>query len=115
MNKSDIHIGDLIREVLDKNGVKAVELARRINKSRQHVNSILNKEDIDVKLLFTISEALDYDFMKHFLLEKPDEEEKESEENVTIQVTAKARNLEPLLKWITENSKINLTEKPENE
>jgi transcriptional regulator with XRE-family HTH domain len=65
-----IHIGKLILQKLDEKGVYKSEFARKINRSRQTVRDILNRESIDTQLLSEIGEALDVDFFE-LLSKKP--------------------------------------------
>jgi transcriptional regulator with XRE-family HTH domain len=66
METKKIHIGELIESVCKSENVNLSELARRIGTTRQNVRSIIKRDTVDVKLLFTISEALKYDFFRAF-------------------------------------------------
>jgi hypothetical protein len=63
----EVHVGKLIEWRLDEMGMTKAEFGRRINTSRQNVNSLLRKPSLDTAYLQKISEALHYDFFKHFL------------------------------------------------
>lgn len=62
MHTTDIHIGQMIEQVLDERGMTKAEFGRRINTSRQNINSLLRKRTVDVMYLFQISKVLEYDF-----------------------------------------------------
>jgi transcriptional regulator with XRE-family HTH domain len=61
----EVHVGKLIEWRLDETGMTKAEFGRRINTSRQNVNSLLRKASLDTAYLQKISEALHYDFFKH--------------------------------------------------
>jgi hypothetical protein len=105
MNDNEIHIGQLIKKVVRMQGIKDVAFAQKIGKSRQNVYDLYNRFDVEVKLLLTISRALDYDFFQHFRL-KNDEV---ACTDVSIQMKVKSENLNTLFKWISENSNISIT------
>ncbi len=63
----DIHIGRLIEERIKEVGMTKAEFGRRINTSRQNVNTLLRKESLDTRLLKKIGRVLDYDFFRFFL------------------------------------------------
>jgi hypothetical protein len=58
----EIHIGNLIKEEMKRQGVKHGELGRRIFKSRTNVYNILQRNNIDTVLLRRISCALKTNF-----------------------------------------------------
>jgi len=58
----EIHIGNLIKEEMKRQGVKHGELGRRIYKSRTNVYNILQRNNIDTVLLRRISCALKTNF-----------------------------------------------------
>lgn len=62
----DIHIGQEIKRVLDESDLSVTEFARKINKSRGNVYSILTRSSIDTELLAVISSVLKYDFFLLF-------------------------------------------------
>ena len=84
MNTEKIHIGEIIKETVKQRGYSLVEVARKIGISRQKLNGWLKKDDISVKDLFTISKAVNYDFVKQFCL--PSEEEQETKIILHIEV-----------------------------
>jgi len=64
--KNTVYIGSLILERLTERGMTKSEFARRINCSRSAVYNIFNNKTIDIGLLLTISEVLDYDFIEEY-------------------------------------------------
>ena len=61
--KKEVHYGQEVRKRFEVRGMTVAEFARRINRSRNTVYSIFNREFIDLKLLGDISEVLDFDFI----------------------------------------------------
>ena len=64
MKKSDIHIGQLIKTVVDNSGMRSADLARKIGKSRQNVQDMYKRSDMEVKLLLTVSIATEHNFFE---------------------------------------------------
>jgi hypothetical protein len=62
----EMHIGQQIKLVLDESDLSVTEFARKINKSRGNVYSILTRSSIDTELLTVISSVLKYDFFLLF-------------------------------------------------
>lgn len=62
----DIHIGQQIKNVIERKGITITEFAKRINKSRENIYSIFTRKTIDTGLLSKISEVLEFDFFKSF-------------------------------------------------
>ncbi len=56
------HLGKIVLSKLKERGMSKSEFARRINKSRQNVQDIFNRDSLDTKLLSDISNVLDYNF-----------------------------------------------------
>ena len=66
MKNVDLHIGNIIAEILEKSGITKAELARRLDIKPQSVDYLLKRQSIDTNTLYNISMALDYDFSKLF-------------------------------------------------
>ena len=64
-----MNIGRSIREVMKKRGVSASQLARAIPCERTNVYNIFSRKDISTKLLWRISEVLDYNFFEDYTKE----------------------------------------------
>lgn len=60
----DIHIGSLIEKRLKDRGCSVTWLAKKINCERTNIYGIFKRDTIDVKRLYEISEALEYDFFE---------------------------------------------------
>ena len=59
-----IHIGQRIKEELERQGRTKVWFAQAINRSRTVCYNIFNNPTIDTELLSQICHALNYDFFK---------------------------------------------------
>ena len=64
MNYNKIHLGKLIQSFVKKNNIKSADLARKVGKTRQNIYDLYKRDDIEVKLFLTISDALKHDFME---------------------------------------------------
>jgi plasmid maintenance system antidote protein VapI len=73
--KEELHIGELIKAELARQGRSITWLAEQLNCSRQNAYKIFRRKWIYTDLLLRISIILDYDFFKYFSdwLEKRDE------------------------------------------
>jgi transcriptional regulator with XRE-family HTH domain len=58
-----VNYGQEIRKILKLRGMTVAEFARRINKSRENAYDIFRRKSLDIDLLNTISQALEYDFI----------------------------------------------------
>ncbi len=65
-NSGKIHIGSLIEERLKAHGMTKAEFGRRINTSRQNVNTLLRKEALNTSLLYQISKILKFNFFSYY-------------------------------------------------
>ena len=63
MSKNEIHIGKLVKNFVKENHINSAELARKIGKSRQNIYDLYKRDDIEVKLILAISEALNHNFI----------------------------------------------------
>ena len=71
--KSNIHIGHLIREQLRKDQCSASWLAREIHCTRNHVYKIFNKPSLDSNLILKISKAMHFNFFRYYSAEVAEE------------------------------------------
>lgn len=62
----DIHIGRLIEERINEVGMSKAEFGRRINTSRQNVNTLLRKASLDTTVLSQIGKVLNHDFFRYY-------------------------------------------------
>ena len=58
----EIHIGQMIKEELERQWRSVVWLANEIHRSRQNCHNIFNNPDINTYLLIKICEVLDHNF-----------------------------------------------------
>ena len=62
MEKTNIYIGEVIKEVMAEKQVTKAELSRRLQVKPQSVDYMLTRKSIDTDTLYNVSKALDYDF-----------------------------------------------------
>lgn len=62
--KDDFHLGNIIKTELLRQGRSITWLASQINCTRENLYKVFRRPWIYTDLLFSISEALDYDFFK---------------------------------------------------
>ncbi|ADV43708.1 helix-turn-helix domain protein [Bacteroides helcogenes P 36-108] len=81
MEKSNIYIGEIIKDVMIERQVTKAELARRLNVKPQSVDYMLTRKSIDTDTLYNVSKALDYDFALLYSIhrEQTNFDEKEQE------------------------------------
>jgi transcriptional regulator with XRE-family HTH domain len=70
MKRNDIHIGNLIKNFVKENHINSAELARKIGKTRQNIYDLYKRDDIEVKLLLALSDALNHDFVNDICPQK---------------------------------------------
>lgn len=61
-----VHIGQLIKEELERQEQTPAWLARKINCARPNVYHIFSSHSINTELLLHISQALNHDFFKYY-------------------------------------------------
>lgn len=71
MNKNNIHIGNLVKNYVKENHINSAELARKIGKTRQNIYDLYKRDDIEVKLLLAISDALNHNFINDICTPQP--------------------------------------------
>ena len=67
--KSNIHIGHLIREQLKADERSVSWLAREIHCTRNNVYKIFNKPSLDGDLILKISVAMNFNFFQYYTME----------------------------------------------
>ena len=70
MEKSNIFIGEEIKNVMTEQQVTKAELARRLNVKPQSVDYLLTRKSIDTDTLYNVSLALGYDFALLYSIHK---------------------------------------------
>ena len=98
MKKEELHIGKLVKEVAIQRDMRLIELAEKLGISKQNLNDLLKRNDIGVKKLFTISQILNYDFLKHFRLN--DEENSTRKPRITLQIEIDPSDHNNVLQYI---------------
>ena len=61
-----IHIGNIIKEIFDQQGLSASSFAKQLCCDRTNVYSIFKRESIDTALLEKISIILNHDFFQYY-------------------------------------------------
>ena len=70
MEKSNIYIGEIIKNVMLEQQVTKAELARRLKVKPQSVDYMLTRKSIDTDTLYNVSRALNYDFALLYSIHK---------------------------------------------
>lgn len=70
MQKSNIYIGEIVKNIMMEKQVTKAELARRLNVKPQSVDYLLTRKSIDTDTLYNLSIALDYDFALLYSIKK---------------------------------------------
>ena len=78
MKKSNIYIGEVIKQVIAEKQVTKAELARRLGVKPQSVDYLLTRKSIDTDTLYSLSLALDYDFAVLYSIKKEHATDEES-------------------------------------
>ena len=109
MEVKKIHVGNLVREAVNQSGYSLSEVARKIGHSRQSLNNWLSKEDLLVKDLFTISQAINIDIVKKFCL--PCDGEEQQETKVILHIEVERDKVNEVLKVIKDKHLYNILKK----
>jgi len=105
----ELHVGQLIRATLNEQNIKLLDVAKKIGISKQTFNGWLKKDDISVKDLFTISEAINYDLVKRFCL--PNENEQETK--VVLHIEVEKNKVNDVLKIVQDKQLYNILKNSE--
>jgi len=62
----NLKIGEKIKQIMDEKHIKAIDLAKKINFTREGVYSVFKKDDINTKLLSDIAVALGVEITEFF-------------------------------------------------
>ncbi|MFN6944995.1 MAG: hypothetical protein ACK4ND_08590 [Cytophagaceae bacterium] len=112
-----VHIGNKIKEEVNRQRVSINKFAEQINKSRTVVYDIFERETIDTGLLLRISEVLEHDFFRYYHLSSTDLNEPSAEyKSMKMKMEEISRELNEAQKEILYLKKINtlLEEKLKN-
>ena len=103
MEKSNVYIGEAIRNVMAEKQVTKAELARRLSVRPRSVDYMLTRKSLDTDTLYNVSRALDYDFALLYSIHKEqvncDEKEREyrvSAAKVLIELELKPEDMAKL-------------------
>lgn len=69
-HNSEIFIGKIIEQKVKESHLSVSQFASLISRSRTTIYDIFNRKSIDIDLLLTISEVLDYDFLTEIYVPK---------------------------------------------
>jgi hypothetical protein len=64
VDKTEVHIGKLIKEQVNKKNMNICDFAQKIHCVRENVYYIFRSPSIDINRLIMIGKVLDYDFVK---------------------------------------------------
>jgi DNA-binding Xre family transcriptional regulator len=64
MNYKKTHIGKLVQQFVKQNNISSSELARQVGKTRQNIYDLYKRDDVEVKLLLTLCDALNHNFIE---------------------------------------------------
>ena len=70
MEKSNIYIGEIIKNVMLEQQVTKAELARRLKVKPQSVDYMLTRKSVDTDTLYNVSRALNYEFALLYSIHK---------------------------------------------
>lgn len=96
MKANDINIGKTIKTICKQRGYTLVSVAKELGISKQRLDYMLNQKDFPVKILFTISKFVGYDFVNLFTQPKEDDQLTE----VTLQIKISKEKSDEVLKYI---------------
>ena len=105
----ELNVGQLIKTTIKEQNFKYSEVAKKIGVSKQTLNGWLKKDDISVKDLFTISEAINYDMVKKFCL--PNETEQETK--VVLHIEVEKSKVNDVLKIVQDKQLYNILKNSE--
>lgn len=66
-----MHIGQIIKEVIDEKNLSYKQVANDIGITPQNFNGLLKRESCDITLILKLEKALDYDLLRRIRKESP--------------------------------------------
>lgn len=111
MKNTDKNVGKIIKDTISQKGISNSELAKKIGVSKQTLWNWLSNDDLSIKKICTISEAIGYDLLVPFLLDSTLEKlsgESSSEPKITIQIEVDPLKNNEVLEFIKEQKLYNL-------
>jgi len=65
--RTDIYIGELIKQKCKEQGISKTQLAEKIRHSRSGVYKMFDKKSIDIDVLIRLSELLNHPFLEEYM------------------------------------------------
>jgi len=102
-----MNIGERIKGVYEKSGIKLTDFADRIGTVRQNVYRIFEKDNIDVALLVKISSVLSHNFFEYFDVKGPNHSVDEGSsgplamESIQLELDSLKKEVEHLRRIVT--------------
>lgn len=90
--KTNIHIGQLIKERFDASGMTISSFAEAIHKTRTTIYDIFKRQSIDMELLMLISDVLDYDFIERIYMMRKDQTDESKKKRYFVCVEVNEKN-----------------------
>ena len=107
MNIKNYHIGKTVKSIVKQRNTSLASLAAELGVSRQVLNNWLNKDDMPVKVLFTISQIIDYDFFNDFRLNS----EESGKPKICLNIEIPDSLQDEILEYIRDKNLYNLLKK----
>lgn len=76
----EIHIGRLLKEKMKELHISNIELAKKLYCTRQNIGNIIKRKTISTDMLKKVSDAVGYNFFRHYTPAKQADLEKKIEE-----------------------------------
>lgn len=97
MRAKEIHVGKLIEDACKQSNYKLTEIAQKVGVTKQTLNGWFKKDDIRVKVLFTLSEALGVDLVARFTQPQKDSPQRTK---VVLQIEVEDNKTNEVLDYI---------------
>ncbi|MDR1006368.1 MAG: helix-turn-helix domain-containing protein [Bacteroidales bacterium] len=72
MKRKNVHIGNIIRLIMQQKGISITDFASKYHCNRTHVYYIFKQRDIYIKDLIRIEKILDCDLLQYYIEGKDD-------------------------------------------
>lgn len=96
MEMENVHVGKLVEDACKQSNYKLIEIAQKCGVSKQVLNGWFKKDDLKVKVLFTVSKALGVDLVARFTQPK----ETDQPTKVVLQIEIEKDKSDEVLKYI---------------
>lgn len=63
----DIHVGRLIKRLIEKKGIKKTEFAKQLNYSQGNISSLFKRDDWTLKRVLKASKIIDENILAYFM------------------------------------------------